>query len=333
MNIAIVILNWNGKAWLEKFLPSVITHSGSHPIYVADNGSTDDSVAWLTANHSAVKIITMATNTGYAGGYNEALQYINESIACLLNSDIEVTPGWLDTIPQRFIHNPQLAGLQPKIRDYNRKDYFEYAGAAGGFLDKLAYPYCRGRVFDRLERDTGQYNDRPDIDWASGAALFIRLDAFKKVGGFDTSYFAHQEEIDLCWRLRLSGYTISVEPAAVVYHVGGGTLDTDNAQKTFYNFRNSLFNIVKNEQSAYWIIIVLLRMKLDGIAAIRFVLQGRFSHFIAIFRAHLSFYGFFMSTVKKRYKVNNKPQLTEKKAVKSIVYRYFILNQKKFSDF
>jgi hypothetical protein len=332
MKIAVVILNWNGRNWLEQFLPSVTAYSGEHPIYIADNASTDDSVHWLEAHYPAVKIIAMDSNRGYAGGYNEALKHIHEPIACLLNSDIEVTPQWLNPIVQRFIDEPKLAALQPKILDFNNKDYFEYAGAAGGYVDRFAYPYCRGRIFNTIEKDNGQYNDRPSLDWASGAVFFVRMEAYREVGGMDASYFAHQEEVDLCWRMRLAGYTISYEPESVVYHIGGGTLSALSPQKTFLNFRNSLFNIVKNDYSGCWFFVLILRMMLDGIAAIRFLVSLEFKHFASVFRAHISFYAHFKEMWKKRRLFKRQFQ-GQNGRVKSVVYQYFMLNKKIFTDF
>ena len=331
MTIAVVILNWNGRNWLEKFLPSVTTHSGEHAIYLADNASTDDSLQWLAVNYPAVNVIAMDSNRGYAGGYNEALKQIDEPIACLLNSDIEVTPQWLTLITKRFVNDPKLAALQPKILDFNNRDYFEYAGAAGGYLDRFAYPYCRGRIFNTIEKDLGQYNDRPSLDWASGAAFFVRMSVYHEVGGMDASYFAHQEEVDLCWRMRLAGYTISYEPESVVYHVGGGTLSALSPKKTFLNFRNSLFNIVKNDYSSYWFLILLLRMKLDGIAAVRFLVSLEFKHFAAVFKAHISFYTHFAEMWKKRITANH-IQKRQVSIVKSIVYQYFIKGKEGFKN-
>lgn len=332
MKIAIVILNWNGKKWLEKFLPSVVAHSGEHSIYIADNASTDDSVSWVKQHYAHVHIIAMSKNRGYAGGYNEALNHVKEPIACLLNNDIEVTQGWLESIAMRFLKEPALAALQPKIRDYNNKEYFEYAGAAGGFLDRFAYPYCRGRIFNTMEIDHGQYDDGCSIEWASGAALFLRLSAYHQVGGLDGDYFAHQEEVDLCWRLRLLGYKIGYEPRSMVYHVGGASLNAVNPEKTFYNFRNSLFNILKNDFSNNWIFVLLTRMVLDGIAALRFLLIFQVGHFIAVIQAHASFYSHFPKMWKKRKNLKDYKNL-EKPKVLSIVFQYFILKTAKYSEF
>jgi hypothetical protein len=331
MKIALVILNWNGKNWLELFLPSVVANSDSHPVYVADNASTDDSLAWLKVHYPQITVIAMDDNRGYAGGYNEALKSIKEPLACLLNSDIEVTPGWLAPMAQRFIDEPALTALQPKILDYNNKHFFEYAGAAGGYLDRFAYPYCRGRVFSTIEQDTGQYNDRPYLDWASGAALFIRMDAYHQVGGMDASYFAHQEEIDLCWRMRLWGYKIGYEPSSQVYHLGGGTLNDLSPQKTFYNFRNSLFNIVKNDYSSTWFLVLVLRMQLDGLAAVKFLVSLQGKHFTAVFRAHISFYVHF-SRLRAQRKAGKKHITLPQSKIQSIVYEHFIIGKKFFSE-
>ncbi len=332
MKIAIVILNWNGKKWLEKFLPSVIAHSGLHPIYLADNASTDDSVVWVAHHYPAVQLIAMNKNRGYAGGYNEALKHVDEPLACLLNNDIEVTPQWLDNIVTRFINEPMLAALQPKIRDYNQREYFEYAGAAGGFLDRFAFPYCRGRIFNTIEIDHGQYDDPCAIDWASGAALFLRLTAYREVGGLDCDYFAHQEEVDLCWRLRLRGYHVGYEPQSTVYHVGGASLNTANPEKTFYNFRNSLFNIVKNDTSANWLFVLFTRMVLDGIAGLRFLAYLQGGHCYAVLHAHASFYRFLPKMLNKRKNLKDYGNL-EKTKVLSIVFQYFALKRRRYSDF
>lgn len=327
MKIAIVILNWNGKHWLEQFLPTVVSHAGAHPVYLADNASTDDSITWAQTHYPNVQIIAMDRNRGYAGGYNTALTHINEPFACLLNSDVATTYNWLEPVLERFASNPMLGAIQPKILDHAKPASFEYAGAAGGYLDRLAFPYCRGRIFHTLEKDAGQYNDRPKLDWASGAALFVRITAFRQVAGMDTDYFAHQEEVDLCWRMRAAGYMISYEPDSVVYHVGGGTLKASSPTKTFYNFRNSLFNIVKNEHSKLWIVILVLRIMLDGIAALRFLLVGNNLHFFAVLKAHVSFYSFFFKMLKKR---RSFPVKVANTGVRSIVWQYFGLKKKIF---
>ncbi|PPK93298.1 hypothetical protein LY01_02583 [Nonlabens xylanidelens] len=333
MKIAIVILNWNGVDLLKTYLPSVVEHSKDHVIYLADNASTDNSIPWTTATYPEVKIIAMDKNRGYAGGYNVALKSVQEEVVCLLNSDVAVTAGWCDVIANRFQTDSSLAACQPKILDDKRKDYFEYAGAAGGFLDRYAYPYCRGRIFDTIEKDLGQYNDAINLHWASGACLFLRVSSYNEVHGLDEDYFAHQEEIDLCWRLRHAGYTISYQPDSVVYHLGGGTLATINPRKTFYNFRNSLYNIIKNDRSSFWIGTLFIRMVLDGIAAFKFLIEFKLAHFMAVLKAHFYFYLKLIPLFRKRKSVkrlikNNSAQ----NAQLSIVYQYFVKGNKQYSN-
>ncbi|WP_438969177.1 glycosyltransferase family 2 protein [Nonlabens sp.] len=331
MKIGIVILNWNGLELLKTYLPSVVEHSKDHVVYLADNASTDDSIKWTQKAFPVVKIIAMDENRGYAGGYNVALKKVEEEVVCLLNSDVAVTPGWCDAIATRFEKDAHLAACQPKLLDDKKRDYFEYAGAAGGFLDRYAYPYCRGRVFHTIEKDTGQYNHVVDLHWASGACLFLRKEAFNLVGRFDEDYFAHQEEIDLCWRLRHAGYQISYEPQSVVYHLGGGTLNNLNPQKTFFNFRNSLYNIVKNDRSRFWFCILFVRMILDGIAGIKFITELKWTHFTAVLRAHFNFYINLRSLFNKRKLLKESESLTMvKNADLSIVYQYFIKGNKTY---
>ena len=264
LKVAIAILNWNGKNWLEKFLPSVISHSENTDIYIIDNASTDDSVAFLKLNFPQVKIIQNTENHGFAGGYNEGLKKIKADIYCLLNSDVEVTENWLNPVVDLFQKDLNISAVQPKILDFNRKNFFEFAGAAGGFIDNLGYPYCRGRIFDEIEEDKGQYDDETEIFWASGCCLFIRSEDFWAENGFDERFFAHQEEIDLCWRLKNSGKKIFYTGKSTVYHVGGGTLNKQSAQKTFLNMRNNLTMLVKNlpVSKVFWIIFSrLIRLK------------------------------------------------------------------------
>lgn len=328
MKIAVVILNWNGKALLEKFLPSVFAHSKEATIYVADNASTDDSIAFIKSEYPLLKIIKNKENGGYAKGYNDALKDLKEDIFCLVNSDIEVTKNWLSPIINTFKAEEKTAIIQPKILDYNNKTHFEYAGAAGGFIDKYGFPYCRGRVFETIEKDTGQYNDNTNIFWASGACFFIRNDVFNALNGFDESFFAHMEEIDLCWRAYNLGYTTKYNSQSKVYHVGGATLNKTNAKKTYLNFRNSLSTITKN---AYGNIFVLLltRMTLDGLAAVRFLFQLQFKHSIAILKAHFSFYSLLPSLLKARKTLPQKANYHKKK---SIVWSYFVGNKRKFTN-
>ncbi|TDT45003.1 hypothetical protein CLV90_2083 [Maribacter spongiicola] len=321
MKIAVVILNWNGEVLLERYLPSVINYSADTDIYVADNASTDDSVTFVKANYPSVKIIQNTENGGFAKGYNDAMVNVDADIYCLLNSDVEVTPNWLTPIKDAFTNIPDAAIIQPKILDLLKKDHFEYAGAAGGFIDQLGYPFCRGRVFQTLERDNGQYNDTREIFWATGACMFIRKEVFHELKGFDADYFAHQEEVDLCWRAKNHGYKILYVGSSSVYHLGGSTLSNMNPKKTYLNFRNTLFSITKNLPRRKAFIIIFLRLLLDGIAAIRFLFQLRFKHFFAIFRAHLSFYRQFRKMYRKREKTQF---LRNYYATKSIVWSYFV---------
>ncbi|MDG1394158.1 MAG: glycosyltransferase family 2 protein [Flavobacteriaceae bacterium] len=289
MKLAIVILNWNGKKLLETFLPSVIAHSKGHPIYVIDNGSTDASVPLLKTQFPSIKCIQLMQNLGYAGGYNEGLKHVNEAVYCLLNSDVEVTENWLKPVIGAFESNPNTAIIQPKILNYNDKTKFDYAGAGGGFIDQLGYPYCRGRIFNAIEKDHGQYDDQKDVFWASGACFFVRAHVLETLGGFDSKFFAHMEEIDLCWRAKNNGLTVSYIGTSTIYHVGGASLETLNPKKTYLNFRNSLYTVVKNTHS-HLLVIVFIRLILDGLAGIRFLIQGQPKHTIAILKAHGSFY-------------------------------------------
>lgn len=327
MNVAIVILNYNGKALLEQFLPSVLEHSQQATVYLADNASTDGSVAFVKEHFSKVNLIINTQNGGYAKGYNDALKNLKEDVFVLLNNDVEVTQGWLSPILEAFKATKNVVAIQPKILDYKNKDYFEYAGAAGGYIDALGYPYCRGRIFNTLEKDTEQFNDSRQIFWASGACIAVKKEAFIKAGGFDEDLFAHQEEIDLCWRMQQQAGIIQYIGSSTVYHLGGGTLGVENPKKTFYNFRNSLLVMLKNNnRSAVWLIL-FVRMLLDALAAWQFLLSGKPSHFIAIFKAHLSFYSLVPRFIKKRYKHTQKIAYYQ---IKSIVWMYFIRKKTTF---
>lgn len=320
MKIAIVILNWNGKKLLEQFLPSVIKHSEEAAIYVADNASTDDSIDFLKSSHPSIKRIRNSENGGYAKGYNEALKDLNEDVFCLLNSDVEVSPNWLKPIIKTFKTELQTAIIQPKILDFKRKDYFEYAGGAGGFIDKYGYPYCRGRIFNTLEKDIGQYDDTRDIFWASGACMFIRRNVFRTLKGLDEHFFAHMEEIDLCWRAKNSGYNIKYVSNSKVFHVGGATLNSTNPKKTFLNFRNSLFALTKNAKGAL-VFIILTRLFLDGIAGLKFLLEFKPMHTLAVIKAHFSFYKHLDRLLKFRKSNPNRVNYYQRK---SIVFDYFV---------
>ncbi|MWB93985.1 glycosyltransferase [Flavobacterium sp. GA093] len=318
--IAVVILNWNGVKLLEQFLPSVIQYSAEATIYVADNASTDNSTAFIKEYFPSIKIIQNSGNHGFAKGYNDALKEVDAEIYALVNSDIEVTENWLQPIIETFENEKHTAIIQPKILDFKNKEYFEYAGAAGGFIDKFGYPYCRGRIFDTLEKDNGQYDDNCEIFWASGACFFIRSEIYHELGGFDESFFAHQEEIDLCWRAINDGQVIKYNSKSVVYHVGGATLQQGNPKKTYLNFRNSLLMLVKNLPKKGLFFVIFFRMILDGIAGVRFLTQGKFKHTIAILHAHFSFYCVSLVYLKKRKDF----QMRQYYSVKSIVFLYYI---------
>ncbi|WP_136465737.1 glycosyltransferase family 2 protein [Flagellimonas onchidii] len=328
MNVAIVILNWNGRNLLERFLPSVIANSEGANVYVVDNASTDDSISFLKNNYPNVGVVKNSSNGGFAKGYNDGLKSIDADIFCLLNSDVEVTSNWLTPVLETFNNIPEVAILQPKILDLNRKEYFEYAGAAGGFIDMLGYPFCRGRIFQALEKDQGQYNDIKEVFWATGACMFIKSEVFKALNGFDEDYFAHQEEIDLCWRAKNLGHKVFYVGETHVFHLGGSTLKNMDPKKTFLNFRNSLYSITKNLPSKRAFTIILLRLLLDGIAGLRFIFQLKFTHCFAILRAHLSFYANFRKIYGKREKANF---LQKYYSTRSIVWSHFVNQVKSFN--
>ena len=328
MRIAIVILNWNGEELLRSYLPSVIQYSEGFDIYVADNASTDDSVAFVKANYPTIKIIQNKVNGGYAKGYNDALKQVEADIYCLLNSDVEVTKNWLNPIIKAFEELPQVGIIQPKILDLKQKDCFEYAGAAGGFIDQLGYPFCRGRIFQALEKDKGQYNDIKEIFWATGACMFVKRSVFDEVGGFDEDYFAHQEEVDLCWRAKNAGHKVFYVGGSKIFHLGGSTLSNMNPKKTFLNFRNSLFSITKNLPRRKAFSIILIRLVLDAVAALRFIFQLKFKHCFAIIKAHLSFYKHFRKMYRKREKANF---ILKYYVTKSIVWSHFVNQENVFT--
>lgn len=330
MKIAIVILNWNGQKLLEQFLPSVVNFSSSlADIYVADNASTDNSLNYIREYFPSVKIVENTANWGYAKGYNEALSAIDADIFCLLNSDVEVTHRWLEPVIRVFQNQNNTAIIQPKLLDYKSKEKFEYAGAGGGFIDFFGYPYCRGRVFNHLEKDRSQFNDVHRIFWASGACMFVRSDAYWKVGGLDEDYFAHQEEIDLCWRVQNLGYEVYYVGTSAVYHVGGATLKESNPNKTYLNFRNSLLNVIKNVPKKWFLLVFISRLILDGIAGIKFIAELRPIHTVAILKAHLSVYKNFVKFLGKRFKLQKKQ--TYFRHI-SIVWQHFVLGKKKYDE-
>ena len=327
MTCAIVILNWNGKELLQQFLPSVVAHTTEAAVYVVDNASSDDSVAFLQENFPMVSVVQNPTNLGYAGGYNYALQHISADVYCLLNSDVRVTEGWLKPILPLF-DNPAVAMVQPKIRDAKNPAYFEYAGAAGGYIDKYGFPYCRGRVFDRVEEDKGQYDTEASIFWASGACLFVRRDAYLQVGGLDERFFAHMEQIDLCWRWLRSGYEVRYTPNSTIYHLGGATLSTSNARKVYLNFRNNLLMLYKNLPRKQAKRLLPKRMLLDGLSAGMYLVKGKSRFAWAIYKAHRDF-----RKMKQHYTPPITPPVQPSSVYPhSIVWQYFFLGKRHFSD-
>ncbi len=328
MKTAIVILNWNGAALLEKYLPSVMEFSKGASVYVIDNASTDGSIAFLQKNYPQITIVKNDSNGGFAKGYNDGLKHIDADLFCLLNSDVQVTKDWLKPIETAFNEHQDVAIIQPKILDLKDKRYFEYAGAAGGFIDQLGYPFCRGRIFQALEKDEGQYDDIHDIFWATGACMFIKSKVFNQLGGFDEDYFAHQEEIDLCWRAHNVGHRVLYVGHSTIYHLGGSTLSNMNPKKTYLNFRNSLFTITKNLPRRKAALIVFSRLLLDGVAAIRFIFQLKPLHSWAILRAHLSFYRQLPKLLRKREKANF---ILNYYAAKSVVWSHFVHQVKNFN--
>jgi GT2 family glycosyltransferase len=333
--IAVVILNYNGKSFLEKFLPSVVEHSRSAEVIVADNNSSDDSVIFLRSAYPALRIIPNKTNTGFAQGYNDALKHVDAEYYVLLNSDVEVTANWIEHVIALMDKDLSIAACQPKILDFNNKNKFEYAGASGGFIDKYGYPFCRGRIFNVLEEDKGQFNNSMEVFWATGACMFVRSKAFWEVGGFDGDYFAHMEEIDLCWRLKNIGYRIFVEPKSAVYHVGGGTLNKVSPRKTYLNFRNNLTTYTKNQASSFLFFKIIFRMKLDGIAAFKFLLDGQPAHFVAVIKAHFKYYSWIPAILAKRRQLKQHPKFRHSASRiynRNIVWEHFIGKKRSFSE-
>ena len=296
----IVILNWNGRKHLERFLPTLVENTPEAGIVIADNGSTDDSLIFIKDRFPQIEIITMERNFGFAEGYNRALKQVEADYFLLLNSDVEVPAGWIVPLIETLDTHPEVAAVSPKIRSFAEPERFEYAGAAGGFIDCLGYPFCRGRILDSIETDEGQHDDAREVFWASGACMLVRSEVFRLLDGFDADFFAHMEEIDFCWRAQLAGYKIRVEPRSMVFHVGGGTLPNDNPQKIYLNFRNNLCMLFKNLSPYTFWPVLFTRMVLDGAAAIVFLLQGKPAFFKKVFRAHLDFHKQRKSLHRKR---------------------------------
>ena len=333
-SVAVVILNWNGKAFLERFLPSVCASGyGNLEIYVADNASSDDSVAFVESAFPQVKIIRNPTNSGFAGGYNDALRHVEADIYVLLNQDVEVEPGWITPVVAQMQADERIAACQPKLRAYHDRASFEYAGAAGGWMDILGYTFCRGRILYTTEEDKGQYDNPQDIFWATGAALFIRSAAFWEVGGFDPYFFAHMEEVDLCWRLQRAGYRICFCPSAVVYHVGGGSLPQGNPRKLYLNFRNNLIMLCKNLHFGEQWIILTQRHVLDFMAAVKSLVSGKPKDMAAIFRAYRDYYRWRRTEEKNIRNTLPRKRLYDLKGVFHgiMIWRYYFLNKRTFS--
>ena len=332
---AIIILNWNGIGYLKQFLHIVLSNSEREGIvvYLADNCSDDGSADWVEHHHPSVKIIRFERNHGYAEGYNRALEQIVADYYILLNSDVEVTPGWADELVSFMNSNLDVAACQPKILSWHRRDHFEYAGAAGGYLDKYGYPFCRGRVFHICEKDTGQYDNISDIFWASGSCMIIRSEPWHKCGGLDKDFFAHMEEIDLCWRLLLSGYRICYNPRSVIFHVGGGALPYESPLKAYLNFRNNLFMVYKNLPENSLHMTLFIRKLLDGVASCVFLVTGKFWKVRSVFKAHIDYYKSLANLKMKRKSVQ---RIFPENPVdlilnKSIVFEFYIKGNKTFN--
>jgi GT2 family glycosyltransferase len=330
--VAVVILNWNGCSFLEQFLPTVIENTPTElaDVIVADNGSTDNSLNYLKEHFPSIKIIGFDKNYGFTGGYNRAIETLNHEYTILLNSDVETPKGWLEPLYEQMEKNPHVGACMPKMIAYADKHSFEYAGASGGFLDRYGYPFCRGRILSTTEVDNNQYNDPIPVFWASGACLMVRTSLYKKLGGLDSDFFAHMEEIDFCWRLQHAGYKVMVYPQSRVFHVGGGTLPNNNPHKMYLNFRNSLLMLIKNLPKKTLLITLFVRMVLDGAAGIAFLIQGKWGFFVAVLKAHRDFYRMLSKFLAKRKEVGiSKPSGFYKK---SIVLSYLVKGKKTYSQ-
>lgn len=332
MTTAVVILNWNGQKMLERFLPSVTAHTkGDAEVIIADNGSTDESLPFLQKHYPQLRVIRLDKNYGFAGGYNKALQQVDADYYVLLNDDVEVTPGWIEPVIAQMQQHPDTAICQPKLLMYDQRNTFEYAGGAGGYIDKYGYPFCRGRMFTTLEDDHGQYDTPSQIFWASGAAMFVRADVWRQLGGLDEDFFAHMEEIDFCWRAQNAGYRIEYCPHSVVYHVGGGTLPKSNPRKTYLNFRNNMALLYKNLPTQRLAWVIGSRIVLDYVAAFKFLLERKPKEFSAVVSAHRAFHQWVPRLKAKRQSLAQKTRPTG-------MYRglllidYYLLGKKKYTD-
>lgn len=331
MSTAVVILNWNGKSFLELFLPVLIRYSLHEArIVVADNASTDGSADFVRNHFPEVEVIDNPENGGFSRGYNQALRQIDATYYVLLNSDIEVTEGWLKPVIAMMDADPSIGACQPKILSYHERNRFEYAGAAGGFIDKFGYPFCRGRIFTSIEEDHGQYDDATEIFWATGACMFVRADLYHRIGGLDDDFFAHMEEIDFCWRLHNEGFKVMYCPSSAVYHIGGGTLPKISWRKTYLNFRNNFYLLYKNLPANRVFRTFAVRLVLDALAAFKFLLQAGYKDFWAVLKAHISFYGAMPGLRKKRKSI--KHESTRLIYGNSIVWEYFIRDKHRFTQ-
>lgn len=330
---AVVILSYNGRKWHELFLPTIVTEASTgYEVIVADNASTDDTLAWLQQTYPEVKTVQIAVNRGFANGYYEALQQIQAKYYILLSADFEVTPNWYPPLLHAMQRYEGLAACQPKIRYWRDRECFEYAGAGGGFMDKLGYLFCRGRIFNELEKDHGQYDDDIETFWASGGCFMVRADLYHQMGGLDRDLYAHMEEVDLCWRLKNAGYKIGYIGGSTVYHVGGSVISYGSPQKLYYNFRNSLILLLKNEKASRLLWLFPLRLVLDGIAGLQMLAGGKFKETATIVKAHFHFYGSLGKWMKKRKA--SQAVVTHRNEVgiyrRSIIWQYFALRKKTF---
>mgnify|MGYP002623430165 FL=1 len=329
MKTAIVILNWNGRAMLQRYLPSVVANTPDDAcVVVADNGSTDDSLAFVESNYPQAGIVRLDRNYGFAEGYNRALAQVEAEYYVLLNDDVDVVAGWIEPIIKLFEDNPQVAVCQPKLLMDTQRDTFEYAGASGGFIDRFGYPFCRGRMFNTLERDEGQYDDCAEVMWATGAAMFVRGSVWREVGGLDGSFFAHMEEIDFCWRVRNRGYKVMCCPQSVVYHLGGGTLPKGSPRKTYLNFRNNLSMLYKNLPSSRLVPVLALRIPLDWVAALKFLTDGNPGDFAAVGKAHRSF----IASLKRLRRQRRAESGKSGGLPCNLLVQYYLLHKTKFSQ-
>lgn len=333
MKVAVVVLNWNGKHHLERFLPILVTRTPDSRIIIADGASTDGSVDYVRRAHPELDVLDLGGNWGFAGGYNNALSDLHEDIFVLLNSDVEVEHNWLKPLVDHLGDNEQHGACQPKVLSFKNKGQFEHAGAAGGFMDKYGFPFCRGRLFDTFEDDHGQYDSKREVFWATGTCLAIRRRAWEAAGGFDSDLFAHMEEIDLCWRVHRAGYKVHAIPASIIFHVGGGTLPYKHPRKTYLNFRNSLVVLVKNAPGNLWL-LVAKRFVLDAVAAWKFLLEGKPEHFFAVARAHFRFTLWLPATWRKRKDLQKRfPTMWPTGTYsRSIAWQYFLSKRKRFSE-